>query len=117
MYHFNASGNVLWKTRNFTFVGLDNATIAANGNGKIYIAGGAKGIPGYDPTKFTAVITTISEADGATITGTVINVDTLTDETVRCLSISTDGSILVGHRRSAPNVPGTYWVFSRRVCF
>ncbi len=110
MYHFNASGNVLWKTRNFTFGGLDNATIAANGNGKIYIAGGAKGLPTYDPTKFTAAITTISEADGATITGTVINVDTLTDETVRCLSIATDGSILVGHRRSAPNTLGTYWV-------
>lgn len=109
MYHFNASGNVIWKTRNFTFGGLDNATIAANGNGRIYIAGGAKGIPTYDPTKFTAAITTISEADGATITGTVINVDTLTDETVRCLSIATDGSILVGHRRSAPNTLGTYW--------
>jgi hypothetical protein len=110
MYHFNASGNVLWKTRNFTFGGLDDATIAANGNGKIYIAGGAKGLPSYDPTKFTAVVTTISEADGATITGTVINVDTLTDETVRCLNVAADGSILVGHRRSAPNAFGTYWV-------
>ncbi len=109
-YHFNASGNVLWKTRSFTYGGLDNATIAANGNGKIYIAGGAKGLPTYDPTKFTAAITTISEADGATITGTVINIDTLTDETVRCLSITTDGSILVGHLRAAPNVLGTYGV-------
>lgn len=108
MYHFNASGNVIWKTRNFTFGGLDNATIAANGNGRIYIAGGAKGLPTYDPTKFTAAITTIAEADGSTITGTIINTDTLTDETVRCLSIATDGSILVGHRRSVPNTLGTY---------
>ncbi len=110
MYHFNASGNILWKTRSFTFGGLDNAAIAANGNGKIYIAGGAKGLPTYDPTKFTAAITTISEADGSTITGTIINVDTLTDETVRCLSVATDGSILVGHHRGAPNILGTYGV-------
>ena len=99
-YHFDLNGNILWKTRAFTFEGLDNATIAANGNGKIYIAGGAKGVAGFDPTKFTAIISTLSEATGVSLTGTVINTDTLTDETIRTLSVTTDGSILVGYSRT-----------------
>ena len=108
MYHFNTSGNILWKNRYSTLGGLDNGTIASNGNGKIYIGGGVKGVAGIDPTKFTAAITTIAEANGATLTGTVINVDTLTDESIRSLAVTTDGSVLVGHHRAAPNQFGTY---------
>ena len=98
IWHFDLTGNPLWKVRSYTTQGIDNVAIAAK-NDKVVIGGGVKGLP-HDPTTYTAVIAVLSETTGVQVGAIGISADTLTHETVTSVDFANNGSVLVGYRRA-----------------
>jgi hypothetical protein len=104
IFHFDASGQILWKQRPYTWNGVAGGAISVYKD-KIYIGVGVRGLP-LDPFFFVATILTYDEIKGIPLSAVPIN-DPYTDRAITSLEFAKNGNLLVGYRRSIPSFNGS----------
>ncbi|MDX2250484.1 MAG: T9SS type A sorting domain-containing protein [Bacteroidia bacterium] len=107
LFHLSTAGSVLWKQTYSISGGVSFGKMVA-ANGIIYVGAAIRGLP-QDPAHYLAVISGIYESDGSSAGAAVIN-DSLIDERIMDIQLSSNGTLLAGYMRSEPNAFGTYQV-------
>ncbi|MEP7322161.1 MAG: hypothetical protein ABI761_09585, partial [Saprospiraceae bacterium] len=98
IFHFDSTGQILWKQRPYTWDGVTGGAIAVYKD-KIYLGVGVRGLP-LDPFFFTGTIITYDEIKGTPLTAIPIN-DPYTDRSINSLHFAKNGNLIVGYRKSA----------------